>query len=49
VIVDEHPLWGSSWLFENPVVEMALSLRNRRLLRRVTGFAERRASDNGQP
>jgi carbon monoxide dehydrogenase subunit G len=43
VIMDEHPLRGPSWALENPVVELALALRNRSTLRRLVSVVESRA------
>jgi uncharacterized protein YndB with AHSA1/START domain len=42
VIVDEHPLRGSSLLFENPVSEALLTIRNRLMLSRLALVVSRR-------
>jgi hypothetical protein len=44
VIIDEHPLRGASLLYENPLVEVLLTLRGRRMLRRFAGLVSRRAA-----
>lgn len=46
VIVDEHSLRGSSLLYENPLVDLLLTLRGRRMLRHLARLVERRAADN---
>lgn len=35
VIIDEHPLRGPSAALENPLMEFVLTLRNRRMLRKL--------------
>ncbi len=44
VIIDEHPLRGSSLIYENPIVELLLTLRGRRMLNRLAAVIERRAA-----
>ncbi|HET6793899.1 MAG TPA: SRPBCC family protein [Acidimicrobiales bacterium] len=43
VVIDEHPLRGPSLLMENPLVEGILTLRNRRMVRKLAQLVERRA------
>jgi hypothetical protein len=43
VVVDEHPLRGPSWALENPIAELAMTLRNRAMLRRLVRVVESRA------
>ncbi|HEX4218214.1 MAG TPA: SRPBCC family protein [Acidimicrobiales bacterium] len=43
VIMDEHPLRGPSWALENPAVDLVLTVRNRRTLRRLVALVESRA------
>jgi hypothetical protein len=44
VIIDEHPLRGPSALLENPLVELVLTIRNRRMLRKLAATVRHRAS-----
>jgi hypothetical protein len=43
VVVDEHPLRGPSWALENPIAELAMTLRNRAMLHRLVRVVESRA------
>ncbi|MGH9107531.1 MAG: SRPBCC family protein [Acidimicrobiales bacterium] len=47
VVLDEHPLRGSRILYENPLVELALTLRSRRMLGQLAAVVERRATRSG--
>jgi uncharacterized protein YndB with AHSA1/START domain len=40
VTMTEHPIAGPAKTFDNPVQRLALTLRNRESLRRLTGIAE---------
>ncbi len=42
VIVDEHPLRGSSLVFENPITEILLTMRNRLMLNRLATTVRQR-------
>ena len=44
VIIDEHPLRGPSALLENPLVELVLTIRNRRMLRKLAGVVAHRGA-----
>jgi hypothetical protein len=44
VVVDEHPLRGPSWALENPITELAMTLRNRAMLHRLASVVESRAA-----
>ena len=45
VVLDEHPLRGPSWALENPIAELAMTLRNRAMLHRLTRVVESRATE----
>ncbi|HWC37131.1 MAG TPA: SRPBCC family protein [Acidimicrobiales bacterium] len=45
-IIDEHPLRGPSALLENPIVEFVLTIRNRRMLRKLAQTVKRRRTLN---
>ncbi|HWG73583.1 MAG TPA: SRPBCC family protein [Acidimicrobiales bacterium] len=45
VIVDEHPLRGPALFLRNPATDLALTLRNRVMLRRLASLVENRATD----
>lgn len=45
VVLDEHPLRGPSWALENPIAELAMTLRNRAMLHRLTRVVESRAPE----
>lgn len=44
VVIDEHPLRGPGWHLQNPLLEVALSLRNRRMVHHLAQLAETRSS-----
>jgi hypothetical protein len=48
VVMDEHPLRGPSWVLENPIAELAITLRNRAMLHRLVRVVESRAAKPGQ-
>jgi hypothetical protein len=46
VVLDEHPLRGPSWALENPITELAMTLRNRAMLHRLVRVVESRATQS---
>ena len=44
VIVDEHPLRGPAVFLRNPATDLALTLRNRLMLRRLASLVENRST-----
>ena len=48
VVLDEHPLRGPSWALENPITELAMTLRNRAMLYRLVRVVESRATQSSR-
>jgi Polyketide cyclase / dehydrase and lipid transport len=48
VVLDEHPLRGPSWALENPITELAMTLRNRAMLHRLVRVVESRATQSSR-
>ncbi len=49
VVIDEHPLRGPGWHLQNPLLEMALSLRNRRMVHNLAELVESRVPAPRRP